>query len=578
MLNRALVVTTLAAFLNCTFGCTMTRDVFKNDLRRHYQKIVGVELKDGSFVGFDEHGGQYVAYLKSIKGVTADGQPVEYKTREIRRVHVQYAGDERSQVVIKGVDEFLYEAERPPHEKIVGLVLPSGAVIDFDRRGGRLDPEANSISGISDRGVPIEMQLDEVLYLRVQRIDPASTCVATVGVLALGVLVVGVIVALTKESCPFVYAWDGEQYVLCAEPLGGAVCRGLQRSDWSELEPLAADHGRYKLLVRNEVEETQYLDQLKLVLVDHDPAYRVVCDTSGTMRFVAGTVGPSAAIDENRLDLLPFLSKRDNVAWQSHMATALAPQHPLSHHELIITFPKPPDARSALLVANVGSSLWGSNMIREMLQLRGDSIESWYQSINSGDGEADRMFQFIQREQIWLLDLKVREGNAWVSHGWLPGAGPLIVEDRALPLDLSGVGGDSVTIRLTPAFGFWSIDHLALSFDDFPQPSMAELSVVAAVDHRGDRIEKLIAAIDDEYYVMPNTGDWAEITFEAPPLETGLSRTCFLKSTGYYRIHLDETQPLQVERLVQIAATPGAAVGFAVEKYRTFIDSLRVNQ
>ncbi|MCK4462379.1 MAG: hypothetical protein KAW46_11285, partial [candidate division Zixibacteria bacterium] len=60
-----------------------------------------------------------------------------------------------------------------------------------------------------------------------------------------------------------------------------------------------------------------------------------------------------------------------------------------------------------------------------------------------------------------------------------------------------------------------------------------------------------------------------------PPLRDGLTRTSFLKSTGYYRIHLDENRPAQIERLVQIAMTPGAVIDFAVEKYQDFIESLR---
>ncbi|MCK4461656.1 MAG: hypothetical protein KAW46_07610, partial [candidate division Zixibacteria bacterium] len=451
MVFRILIVFTLAAFLNCAFGCTSTRKVLKEELRRQHQKIVGIELKDSSFVEFDGRGGRYVQQLRLIKGVTLDGQPVEFKIGELRRVHVQHLGDERSRVIVKQVDRFLYEISLPPHEKIVGVVLPSGAAIDFDERGGSVNPEQGIISGVSKYGGRIEMRLDEILYFRVKRFDPALTCVATVGVLALGVLIVGIIVALTKESCPFVYAWDGSKYVLCAEPLGGAVCRGLKRTDWAELEPLAQDDGKYRVLIRNEVDETQYLDELKLVVIDHETDYRVVCDTVGQMRFVSQTVAPTRAIDENDAGILPFIVERDNLTWQTHMPTAMVPERTSSQHELTITFPKPLEAQSALLITNVGSSLWGSNMIREMLQLRGESVDAWYEAVNSGSAEVGEMFQFIEREQIWLLRLNVWESDAWVSHGFIPGAGPLILEDRALPMDLSRVTGDSVMIRLTPA-------------------------------------------------------------------------------------------------------------------------------
>ena len=93
--------------------------------------------------------------------------------------------------------------------------------------------------------------------------------------MTVGAFVAFVAIALaTKQSCPFIYSWNGSEYVFDAEPYGGAVTRGLERDDYSELENLRAENGLYRLMVTNEVPETQYTNLMELQVVDHPAATR----------------------------------------------------------------------------------------------------------------------------------------------------------------------------------------------------------------------------------------------------------------------------------------------------------------
>ncbi len=65
-----------------------------------------------------------------------------------------------------------------------------------------------------------------------------------------------------EESCPFVYSFDGEEYVLDSEPCGVAVSEGLKRPDWVELSSLKEVDGKSRVLLTNELGETQYTDEL----------------------------------------------------------------------------------------------------------------------------------------------------------------------------------------------------------------------------------------------------------------------------------------------------------------------------
>lgn len=88
-------------------------------------------------------------------------------------------------------------------------------------------------------------------------------------------------------SCPFLYAWDGRRFrfvtdVLGNSPLGLPAKRGeLLAADPDELvvvgdeSELKSRHGAFELVVTSEFREVLYLDEARLVAVDHAPELEV---------------------------------------------------------------------------------------------------------------------------------------------------------------------------------------------------------------------------------------------------------------------------------------------------------------
>ena len=86
---------------------------------------------------------------------------------------------------------------------------------------------------------------------------------------------------VTSASCPFVYAWDGTRFRFVSDFLGTAPL-GLRRSDdrfvaadvdefvWiGDTSVCVPRNGRYVLQLTEELREALYLDEAKLVVVDH---------------------------------------------------------------------------------------------------------------------------------------------------------------------------------------------------------------------------------------------------------------------------------------------------------------------
>ncbi len=135
------------------------------------------------------------------------------------------------------------------------------------------------------------------------------------------------------SSCPVLFAWNGRKYRFVSDVIGAAVVghwmspttRNQSDSDeWikvdgASLKPL---HGLLSLRFGEPMEEINYIDQLRLVAVDHPPGTQVYPDERflSEKPFASGT--PILASTETRLpagawgdrgqNVLPLLAHRDH--------------------------------------------------------------------------------------------------------------------------------------------------------------------------------------------------------------------------------------------------------------------------
>ena len=110
--------------------------------------------------------------------------------------------------------------------------------------------------------------------------------------------------------------------------------------------------------------------------------------------------------------------------------------------EIVLTFPKPPDARRAKLLANVGASTWGAVMLERFVEIRGRQIPDWYAALDGNPAAVAATYRWNLQAELWGLRFDVEEPSGWQTRGALLGAGPLVVKDRVVPLDVSAVTGN----------------------------------------------------------------------------------------------------------------------------------------
>ncbi len=485
--------------------------------------------------------------------------------------------------------------------EIVNVIMKNGLVINLRDKSARFAKEYDDKKNVilyrqidtvwtTEKSYKVYtktnvIKLDDVQEVTIEKseINVGLTILATVGIIAAIALILLLVAAadepepkkctncngtLPPVSCPFIYSFDGEKYVFDAEPYGGAITEGMKKTDYTRLNHLKPVEGKYKILVRNDADETQHTDEMKLLVIDHDVNREVAQDMNNNMIAYKKIHAPLSVTDENETDITSTFTTKDNYKWQS-----ILPKDSLSidnklRHKLTLKLPKPKNAKNVKLFVNAGTSMWGGYVIKSMLELQGNKVDDWYRNVNNNGNELFKVNQFIEKEEVYVLKVNVFENNNWVVKGYIPSAGgPFFYQDRILDLNVENIPGDTFTIELNPPYGFWKIDQVGVIYDDYSYLETEEFSLCYAKNQDGNDLSKSLEAVDGNYYNMPVMGDYAYVHFNVPPQKKGTKRTIYLKTNGYYDIHLKKDLPDQTDLYNKILDTPGLVVKFAMTEY-----------
>jgi hypothetical protein len=413
----------------------------------------------------------------------------------------------------------------------------------------------------------ISIPLSEVELVWVKSVDPGLTFLSVMGGIAAATLVAGLIIMLTKESCPFIYSFDGEQYIFDAEPYGAAICQGLERTEWCRLDHLKDANGFYKIKIINQVAETQYTDEIKLIVVDHPEGVKIVPDVTGGIHTFVQTYSPYRAYDSEGKDLMSKVSKNDWIFWQTSTEGKNPDRREDLRDTLYFEFPKPHGAQTAKLLVNACTTLWGSQMLKQYLELFGNQVRAWYDEIDHMGPAYHRLMDQKAKSERYLLQIRVETQDGWKTKDLIMGGGPFISKDKAYILDISDVPGDALKIKLTPPVPFWMINYLAVDYSEDLPLQLGEIDALEAIDWKGRDVREALAYDDNNYLIMPNIGDEAELTFQSLPRFNGMERSIILKAGGYYDIHLKEEGPPKTEILKRFMFDPEYMNHYAFKEY-----------
>lgn len=424
---------------------------------------------------------------------------------------------------------------------------------------------------------PQRVHLDAVAQVEVPVLKGHAGVGALVG-LAVDAVVVAMAVASMNDSwgdtpscrtsdpnctsCPLISSFDGHEWREEAEVLGSALLESAQRGDSARLEHLATIDGTYRLKIANTMAEVDFVDSLRLLVVDAEPGVRALPGPAGALLSVSNPRPPSRAVDRRGATFTPQLGESDGRVWFSN-GFGRDPHQPADLKDgLVVEFERPPAANEVTLIFDVRSTPWAAHMLTRLLALQGPHLEAWRARMNS-DREARAAFlTALAREG--LPAIQIWDGCKWRPLGVLINLGPALSRQQAMRVDLRGIAGEMLRVRFDATPGFWIVDSILADF------SPARPLHVTPLEPSGARVrsEDVRAALQsaDGVRLRLDRGDAADLVFDAPPSRPGLERSFVVETTGYYTALVPERGAPDLALFERLVSDPQAFARFNLEE------------
>ena len=407
-------------------------------------------------------------------------------------------------------------------------------------------------------------------FAAIQRIDlvekdtgrtTASYVLGVVGGTVAILAILLVIVALTKSSCPFVYAYDGQNYRFVGEAYGGAIFAPAERHDYLPLPAIQPEGNQYRVKISNELKERQYTNLAELLLVQHPIGSQVLLDQRGQVQTLTSPQPATHASSPAGHDYTTQLQATDHDAFLfDEDAPGAAP------NALVMSFAKSAGVHQGKLVLHAQNSLWLDYLYGEFIGKFGAYYTTW---------AAQQKTQLTAINYQWGLDqhiplkVYVEADQGWQLVETIPTVGPLAARDLVVPLNFAANSSRQVRVKLECGFMFWEVDYAALDCSPNLPVQLDNCRLQSALTERGQDVRTQLAANDSLYLKQLHPGTAVTLTYESslPAPGPHSRRTTFLHTKGYYE-HIRDFKGLPNLPELYAFKKPGRFVEFSKEKFR----------
>jgi hypothetical protein len=411
------------------------------------------------------------------------------------------------------------------------------------------------------------LKLDKVQKIEVLEKDKSKTTgsyvIGAIGYTLGSLVVVGAIIAALKSSCPFVSAYNDDQFTLQGEIYGGSIYPQLARDDYMPLRMSPSANGTFQVKISNELQEKQYTDMADLIIISHDKNTKVLSDEKGNLFQVADPQAPVKATFSNNKDVLASLQK-ENDNHLLYFDDTLAAN---ARNYVDIQFNKPGTAVKGKLVLSIKNSYWLDYLYGELAKGFGSYYETYIKE--QYKRPASELIQWT-KDQHMPLEVSVKTSSGWKKITDITTIGPVATREMVIPIDLSGIQEPFTEIRLSSGFMFWEIDYAAIDYSSDKNVTVETISPFIATDETGKDVLNALSKGDGVYLEQPVPGNVATLQYKFKPAnDPAKSYSYILHTRGYYTHVRDFKNAPDVQFLNQFKK-PDAFNGFSLMLYKKF--------
>ena len=376
------------------------------------------------------------------------------------------------------------------------------------------------------------LQLEKVQKIEIIEKDKGRTTssyvIGAIGYTLGAVAIVAVIAIATKSSCPFVSAYDGNDFSLQGEIYGGAIYPQLARHDYMPLKMAPLADGTLQLKISNELQEHQFTDMAELWVVTHDKNSKVFADEKGNLFSITAPQTPiTASLNQQKDVTVSLKAAGDNALLYMDDTTALN-----ATNDVVMQFSKPVTAKKGKLLLSLKNSYFLDLLYGELAKGFGNYYGKYIKQQRSKP--AAELLKWTMEQQIPLA-VSVKTKNGWQKITDITTIGPVATRNIVIPVELPETTEPFTAIKLSSGFMFWEIDYAAIDYTEEGSFTVQKIRPSTVTDERGKNDLADLQNEDGVYLAQPAIGNTATIVYKNVSLtDASKAQTYILHTKGYY--------------------------------------------
>jgi hypothetical protein len=400
-----------------------------------------------------------------------------------------------------------------------------------------------------------------------------STIISTAGI----AITVGAIVAIIASSqnaapsgsCPFVSAYNGEEFITQGELYAGSVYPQLARHDYLPLSMRPVSEGKLQIKISNDQQEVQNTDLAELMVITHNQNVQMLVDENGKLYSVSKPHVPVTAISNDK-NIIDAVSKQDDDLIYAYDDTSKN-----THSNPVeLTFNKESNSKKAKLIFNVRNSLWIDYVFNKMMEGYGIYYPEFVKRQHKKS--AEQLISWINAQKI-PLTVSILTNNGWQKLTDIYPVGPLSFRKTIVPVNIADIPGNTIQLKLTSGFMFWELDYAAIDFTEDHNYTIEKLLPAKALDENGKDVTAQLSAADENYLVQPVTGNIATVEYAyTSTAAENKTQTYVLHSKGFYEYVRDYKNKPEVKFLRQFK-NAGALSNYSMALYKQTVNGDKSN-
>jgi hypothetical protein len=324
---------------------------------------------------------------------------------------------------------------------------------------------------------------------------------------------------LKGGSCPYVYAWDGDHYVLQGEVFGTAFGKALETHTACMLPAAAVGNKKVLVRVANERPETHFLNAVHLFGYRRPAGSTVVLDNE---HHAWPVIHPRVP-----LHCPPELENRDGKVLTSDAGNT----RPGGGHRDVVylTLPSPGDGHTGSLVVHAINSHLDNAVFDMVFGYLGKESLRFIDRVEHDPQLVGELGEWIHD---CSLTVEVWRGGTWVFEGEITPEANVTSFTRVVRVHTEAGDEDSLRIRLSSLADLWSLDAVELDWTPAEQLTPHPMRMLSAIHSSTGSVVEPLAARDGEYTVLVPE-ERIDMEFAAAPSASGEEWVYALDAAGY---------------------------------------------